>query len=100
MEYIFYILLFVSFSVHGHVTFLGGFFLSYNSLYIHVHMTRFPESNITCSEIIMGKQADLTKRLFEQEILPNWFTQIQVYTCADKVTLSQNADHRLQVCRL
>ena len=39
MKYIFYIVLFVSFSVHGHVTFLGGFFLSYNSLYIHVHMT-------------------------------------------------------------
>lgn len=48
----------------------------------------------------MGKQADLTKRLFEQEILPNSFTQIQVYTCADKVMLSQNADYRLQVCRL
>ena len=47
MEYIFYIVLFVSFSVHGHVTFLGGFFLSYNSLYIHVHMTsvKFKRNN-------------------------------------------------------
>ena len=73
MEYIFYIVLFVSFSVHGHVTFLGGFFLSYNSLYIHVRMTsvKFKRNNSLKVTSPVGKQADSTKRLFEQEILPN-----------------------------